>query len=354
MPWIVPAVGLFAAWANPDNAVDQARLMADLRGLPTKRAARGDGAHVQGLIDTEAYLVERLRAMGYEPELFPLSWTIRKQEEFDRKFEEKTGQPRARPGAPIDESLADHTWNNITVELRGCDLPNEVLIVGAHFDAVPNCPGADDNGSGTAGLLEIARVLKDSGPMRRTVRLIFFNLEEVGLKGSSEYARSLKPKLDAGEETVIGMLSLEMLGYYSDAPNSQRSPLPKIEGVFDPPTVGDFITLATTKKHAPFVKQVEAAMHDAAPGIKTLAPDFLPNLPLVPPDMLRSDNGPFLFLGLPAVMVTDTSNFRNPNYHRRTDTIDTLDPERFTLTVRGLAGAIRAVAEPAPAENDPP
>src|SRR5205823_6873781 len=114
----------------------------------------------------------------------------------------------------------------------GTDLPGEVLIVGGHFDAVPDAPGADDDGSGTAAVLELARVLKGH-PVRRTVRLIFFNLEEVGLKGSAEYLRSARPAFDSGKEKLIGMLSLEMLGYFSDAAGSQKSPIPRIEGVFD-------------------------------------------------------------------------------------------------------------------------
>src|SRR6185369_13008798 len=105
-------------------------------------------------------------------------------------------------------------------------------LLGAHFDAVPNAPGADDNGSGTAALLEIARVLHGR-TVRRTIRMVFFNLEEIGLKGSVEYVRLYKPTLDAKKESLIGMVSMEMLGFYSDEPKSQRSPIPKIEGVFD-------------------------------------------------------------------------------------------------------------------------
>lgn len=321
----------------PQDLVDRDRLMAEVARLPTRRAARGDAEHQRGLIRTEEHLLSRLREMGYEPEEFPLAWTLRA--EAGRMPESM------RPPAEALAAADGHAWRNLIVELRGNENPGDVLIVGAHFDAAPGAPGADDNGSGTAALLELARVLRDR-PMKRTVRLIFFNLEEIGLKGSAEYALRLRPRLESGAERVVGMLSLEMLGYYSDEPNSQRSPIPAIKDVFDPPTVGDFIALATTRKHAGFSARVADEMRRAAPGLKTLAPDFLPDAPLVTPDLLRSDNAPFLFLGIDAVMVTDTSNYRNPHYHRRTDTIDTLDAARFALTVRGLAGAVHAIAGP--------
>ncbi len=324
------------------DRVDRERLMAELAALPTMRAARGTAEQQRGLAETEEHLERRLREIGVEPGRFPLAWNLKLQEELEQKY----NVPVGRPAKEIDGALAERTWHNLIIEFPGRDLPKEVLIIGAHFDAAPGAPGADDNGTGTAALLELTRVLKDR-PLRRTVRLIFFNLEEIGLKGSAEYVRKNRAKWAAGEETVIGMVSLEMLGYFTDKPNSQRSPIPPIDGVFDPPTVGDFIAIGTTKKHAPFSKRLDEEMRRAAPGLKTVAPDFLPDLPLTPPDLMRSDNGPFLWAGLPAVMLTDTSNFRNPNYHRPTDTIETIDPERFTLVVRGLAGAIEAIAEPA-------
>lgn len=331
-------LALAAAAQPPQDLVDRDRLMGEVSRLPAKRAARGDAEHQRGLIRTEEHLLSRLRELGFEPEEFALAWNLRA---------EAARMPESMRPPPEALAAADgHVWRNFIVELRGRELPTEVLIVGAHFDAAPGAPGADDNGSGTAALLELARVLRDR-PMKRTVRLIFFNLEEIGLKGSAEYALRLRPRLESGEERVLGMLSLEMLGYYSDAPNSQRSPIPAIKGVFDPPTVGDFIALATTKKHAGFSTRLADEMRRAAPGLKTLAPDFLPDAPLVTPDLLRSDNAPFLFLGIDAVMVTDTSNYRNPHYHRRTDTIDTLDAARFALTVQGLAGAVHAIAGPA-------
>lgn len=313
--------------------------MTTLASLPTKRAARGDIAHQQGLIATEELITRELTAIGYTPQIQPLTWNLKVQAEFEAKL---GGKPDSRKAPETTDELASHTWHNIVVENRGTDLPSEVLILAAHLDAVPKSPGADDNGSGAAALLELARVLY-SRPLRRTVRFIFFNLEEVGLKGSAEYVRLLKPTLDAKKETVIGMVSLEMLGYYTDAPNSQRSPIPTIKGLFEPPTTGDFIGFATISKHSAFCRRLETEMKAAAPALKTFVADFSP---IAPPDFLRSDHAPFLLMGLPAVMLTDTSNFRNPNYHKPSDTIQTLDPARYTLVVRALAGAAHAIAEP--------
>jgi hypothetical protein len=94
-------------------------------------------------------------------------------------------------------------------------------------------------------------------------------------------------------------------------------------------------------------------MRDASPGLKTLLADFLPDVPWVPPDLLRSDHAPFLFAGQPALILTDTSNFRNPHYHQPSDTVETIDAARFTAVVRGVAGAVHAIAEPVATEQTP-
>jgi aminopeptidase YwaD len=336
------ALALRGPDALPQDLVQQQRLMTELAALPTARAARGDADSRRGLAATEDHLVDRLTAMGYEPRRLPLSWNLA----AERRAQARAGLP-VREAAPADLELTEHVWHNIVVELPGVgEQAAEVLIIGAHFDAAPGAPGADDNGTGTVALLELARVLKDR-PMSRTVRLVFFNLEEIGLKGSAEYVRSLRPRWDDGHERLIGMVSLEMLGYFTDEPNTQRSPIPPIKDLWDPPTVGDFIALATTRGHAAFARRLEQEMRHAAPGLKTVTPDFIPDWPLCPPDLLRSDHAPFLMTGHPGVMLTDTSNFRNPHYHRPTDTVGTIDTERFTLVVRGIAGAVYALAGPA-------
>src|SRR5690606_16197831 len=240
-------------------------------------------------------------------------------------------------------------WHNIIVDLPGTDLPGEVLILGAHFDAVPNAPGADDDGTGVAAILELARLLKDE-PMRRTVRLCLFNVEEAGMIGSGEYVhRVLTPRIQAGKETVVGMVALDMLGYFSDEPDSQRSPVDDIPGVTIP-TVGDFIAMGGIARHRDFSQAFAREMRAAAPECKVFVADFFP---IAPPDLLRSDHGPFLSAGLPAIILSDTANFRSPHYHTPGDTIDTIDEERFAAVVRAVAGAAHAIAEPARADEEP-
>jgi len=354
----VTVAGVALAGAPPSERVDGARLMATLREIPTSRSALGDASGVEGLVKTEAWVESSLRAMGYTPTLEPIWWAVPARDWPGQKKED------------LAEGASPRVWNNVIVEIVGRELPGEVLIVGAHFDAVPRSPGADDNGTGTAALMELALVLRDV-PMKRTVRFVFFNLEEVGLVGSRQNAENVRVRREKnrkeradrkevnskgtkgtkveneGDEAIVGMVSLEMLGFFTDAPNSQRSPIKAIEGVFVPPTVGDFISIVTVAAHQRFSKQLADGMisattdADGNPGLKVTRVDFSP-VPM--PDMLRSDHAPYLALNIPAVMLTDTANFRNPNYHKPSDTVETIDTERFTLVVKGLAGAVVEIA----------
>lgn len=335
-----------AAWAGPVEAspqqrIEQDRLIAKLKALPTKRAALGDIEHQKGLAETEELLVERLTEMGYQPELHALRWNLERQQQHEEELAASGVNVHRRSAPETTEELAARTWHNIIVELPGTEMPEEVLILGAHFDAFPGTPGADDNGTGTAALLEIARVFKDV-PMKRTVRLIFFNLEEIGLRGSADYVRDNRDTFRSGREKLIGMVSLEMLGYFTDEPDSQRSPVPPIPGVFEPPTVGDFIAIATVRAHQAFSQRLGREMQKAEPDLKVLVADFFP---VAPPDLLRSDHAPFMAAGLPGVILTDTSEFRNPHYHLPSDTVDTLDHRRFTKVVRALAAATQVIAD---------
>ena len=327
--------------------VSRDSLMTYLRSLPTKRSAVGDAAHLQGLRDTQDLLVKTLTDIGYSPERWP----------FELKPEEAVFW---KDRVPKDEK--DRQWENIVVKIEGrkpvdAGHPEQVVLFGAHFDAVPNSPGADDNGTGTAALLELARVLHGR-TFDRSVRLVFFNCEEVGLVGARKYAAAARRAMQENRAEIVVMVSIEMLGYFSDEPDSQRSPIPRIEGLFEPPTVADFIAIAGTQKHAGMLALIESSMREAAPEMKVVAPNFIPDLPFTPPDLLRSDHAPFLALGIPAFLIGDTANFRSPHYHQPTDTVDTIDPERFTLCVKGIANAIEHLANdetlPEPKSNAPP
>lgn len=325
------------------DRVDAQRIMGAIEALPAQRSGWGSAEHWAGLKQTERDIEAALSDLGYDVQSHDIPW-----------------RPMVGRLRPEDRDAQPPTMRNLWVRIQGNDaqLAHEVLVLGAHFDAVPRSPGADDNGSGTAALLEIARALRDVR-LKRTLYLVFFNLEEVGLVGSThwcqelaadwqsssfpregEYAEHAQPRTT----TLIGMVSLEMLGYYSSEPGSQRSPIDPIPGVFDPPSVGDFLAITTTAPHRAFSRALRDAMHKAEPRTKTLAADFFP---LPPPDIMRSDHAPFLSRGFPAVMLTDTANFRNPHYHQPTDTVNTLDPDRLAHAARALAGAVVILCEPA-------
>lgn len=312
---------------TPEAEVSQERLLATIRMLPTKRSPWGDAAHEEGLRQTEAILLRELRALGLKVIQDPVDFIGRR---VDRDSQANAHVP----------------YNNLIVEFPGRgEHASEVLLLGAHFDAVPNAPGADDNGTGTAALLEAARVLRDR-PLQRTIRLAFFNLEEVGLVGSRAYAERIRPDLESKKYTIVGMVSMDMLGYYTDAPGSQKSPIPPTR-FFQPPTTGDFIAAGGVMAHRAFSSSFERAMKEAEPRVKTVFVDFLP---IAPPDMLRSDHAPFMALGLPAIILSDTANFRSPHYHKPTDTIDTIDAERYAITVRAIIGGWWRLAGGDPAQ----
>jgi Zn-dependent M28 family amino/carboxypeptidase len=302
-------------------------------GLPTKRSARADAAHLEGLYKAQEFIAERLKEFGYVPALLEVNFI-------------GSTHDRSRP------------LYNIVAEIPGRapangDGAKEVVLVGAHFDAVPNSPGADDNATGVAALLEMARVLKEE-PLDRAVRFCFFNLEEQGLVGSSVYAHDLAPRLRDGKEKIVLMLSLDMLGYYRTEAGTQRTFIPEATG-FKSPKEGDFIAVVTTLKHRPSCQEFTRRMILACPEAKVVRIDFLPVLA----DLLRSDHAPFLGMGIPSLLVTDTADYRNPHYHKPTDTIETLDTDRLTRTVQALTGAVAETARvrhstpiPAPHQGD--
>lgn len=213
----------------------------------------------------------------------------------------------------------------------------ERIVVGAHYDAVHGTPGADDNASGVAALLELAVLLgKEPPPLR--VDLVAYTMEEppyfsTGQMGSAVHARALK---DAGV-AVRGMLSLEMLGYYSDAPDSQDYPLPAL-GLRYPDT-GNFLGVVGLPGDGGLTERVATAMRAGCPlPVESLtAPAGLPGVSL-------SDHASFWEQGFRAVMVTDTAFFRNRRYHTAEDTWDSLDYARMARAVQAVYAAVRTLA----------
>ncbi|CAN5854899.1 hypothetical protein BH11PLA1_BH11PLA1_12670 [soil metagenome] len=262
-------------------------------------------------------------------------------------------QPEASPPAPVTgiaRPAEPQPFGNIIFEIKGTRWPLEVVLVGAHFDAVPAAAGADDNGSGVAALMEIARVLP-AGSMERTVRFVLFDLEEARLVGSIQHYTRWKEAQarlpEAQREKIFAMLSLETMGYFDARPASQKNPFKGVKGLpAGDDLAGDFLALTTISRHSALVRAFDEAARGAAPGLKTLVVD---QFPFAPPDLLRSDHAPFLIGGVPAIMVTDTANFRNPNYHKATDTIETLNGPEFAKAVRGVCAGVYHLAAQADA-----
>ncbi|NDD28675.1 MAG: M20/M25/M40 family metallo-hydrolase [Proteobacteria bacterium] len=223
---------------------------------------------------------------------------------------------------------------NLVVRRDGtrADLP--AIVVGAHYDSVEGSPGADDNASGVAALIELARLTADVRPARSIV-FAFFSEEEVDMRGS----RFLAADLRAGGVAVEAMLSLEMLGFYCDAPESQRYPVSMLSWIY--PSRGDFVAFLGNLRSRRLTRTcVEAFRRTVAfPCEGLAAPDALR-------DVFRSDNASFWAEGFPAVMVTDTSNFRNPHYHKASDVPDTLAYDRLARVVLGLRGVLDRLVVP--------
>jgi hypothetical protein len=227
-------------------------------------------------------------------------------------------------------------YDNIVVTSGGAE-DGPYLLLGAHYDSVPGTPGADDNGSAVAICLECARLLKEH--QIGSTMIVFFNREEDGLLGSRDFTASLAGQSPGViEEAHV----FEMVGYCNRAPQSQRMP-PGIPG-FIAPDVGDFLALIANQRS-----------NAVGEALLKLAASYVPKFPVVAlkmhlgiekyiKDLHRSDHAPFWEAGIPALMWTDTSEFRNPHYHQASDTPDTLDYEFMARVARlALARAMSRV-----------
>jgi hypothetical protein len=232
--------------------------------------------------------------------------------------------------------------SNLIAELKGTTRPDEIIIIGGHYDAVANCPAANDNASGSAATLALARSFAGR-PQERTIRFVLFVNEEPPYfwtddMGSLVYARSCKERGDR----IVGMLSLETIGFYSDKPGSQEYPPPMSVAY---PSTGNFIGFVGMAESEEFVKRCVAAFRSSVDF-----PSEGAALTSLVPRVGASDHWSFWKQGYPAVMVTDTAPYRYPHYHKPTDTPEKLDYERMARVVTGLEGVVRTIAnEKAPA-----
>ena len=294
---------LLGAKGAGDVKVDPARLEAHVRALCGAFFPRNE-AHTQNLD----------RAAGY----------------IRAEFERARGAVSEQP-----YEVGRRTYRNV-VAVFGPET-KERIVVGAHYDAAGELPGADDNASGVAGLIELARLLGAAPPPVR-VELVAYSLEEPPYfrspyMGSAVHAGSLKR---SGADVRL-MVSLEMIGYFSDAEDSQAFPSPVLKMFY--PSRGDFISVVGKFGQGSVVRRVKGAMQGAS-----LLPVYSINAPRLVPGVDYSDHMNYWDAGYPAVMITDTAFYRNPNYHTARDTPDTLDYRRMALVVEGVHAAVVSAA----------
>jgi len=288
---------------------DEARLESYLKGHVTMLAGtigERNTQRYQGLMRAEEYIRLRFAALGF-----------RVQEQ----------------SYTVDGRQVKNLW----VETQGTRQPDEIVIIGAHYDSPSGSPGADDNASGTAALLELARLLRDAKP-GRTLRLVAFVNEEppffqTDLMGSRVFAATAARR----KEKIAAMLALESIGYFDGTPGSQRYPF--LLSLLYPDT-GDFIGFVGNSGSRSLLSRTVDAFRRTSPfpSQGAVAPEFFVGIGW-------SDHWSFWQEGYPAIMVTDTAPFRNPHYHESTDTPDRLDYGRMARVTAGLGRVVRELAK---------
>jgi hypothetical protein len=249
------------------------------------------------------------------------------------------GEELGSAGGRVEEqrfSAAGKEYRNILASFGPAT--RERIVVGAHYDTEGPLPGADDNASGVAGLLELARLLGREPPGLR-VELVAYALEEMPFfatpeMGSHVHARSLAKS----GVPVRAMFSLEMIGFFSDDPGSQKFPFSLLRLFY--PDRGNFIAVVGRVRDGLLVRRVKRSMRSASdlPVHSIAAPRSVPGLDL-------SDHASYWDAGYPAVMITDTAFYRNDRYHTERDTPDSLDHRRMAKVVDAVLGAIRDLAK---------
>lgn len=258
-------------------------------------------------------------------------------------FERHSDRDRYQAREYLLQALTEAGWQpylqvfkqgvNVVAERSGSDPQAGRILVAAHYDTVPGSPGADDNGTGVATTLEVARLL-GSRPTPRGLQVVFFDQEEQGLLGSFAFAAN-----PSYLENLQGVIIPEMLGYACYQPGCQTYPrgLP-----FQPPTEqGDFLFAAGDQEHLPLL----SAFQQGQSGLPAVFTFPVPLRGLLSPDFLRSDHAPFWQQGIGAVVITDTANFRTPHYHQPTDTPATLDQKFFAGAAQIVVNATTTLLE---------
>jgi Zn-dependent M28 family amino/carboxypeptidase len=298
-----------ASLRNLASQVDAARLMSRIERLQafgTRSSYRPESAAAAD------WIAGQLRDWGYEVTLEPVPW----------------------PGQP-------HPWHNVIATRRGTTSPEKVYVLGAHYDSQAGhrfkpeavAPGADDNASGMAGVLEAAEILR-SASFGSTVQFIAFAGEEQMLRGSLIHVKHLRSDTSS---SVQAALIFEMIGYTGPT----QKPVPACPP--PPASGGNFLGALANKSSQPLLDRYLATTGRLVPE--------LPLASCVNGLVARSDHFPFWMAKLPALMLTDTANYRNPNYHKPTDTLDTINPAFAAAATRSALVFLAELAglEPGPA-----
>jgi len=249
-----------------------------------------------------------------------------------------------------DFDYGSYTGKNYIGTKTGTTDDEYVYICDAHYDSQIATPGADDNGSGVVGFLEAARILSNYN-FKKTIKFIGFDLEEAGLIGSEAYVQENL----SSEEQIAGVLNFEMIGYYTEEPNTQTLPAGfdlvfpvQYAEIENDSSRGNFIANFGVVNQNDWELAYDNAAEMYVPELRVITFVAPENWEIVAPDLGRSDHGPFWLADHPAVMLTITAEFRNPNYHMPTDTVGTLS---FTFMSNVVKAAIATLAQEAVIQN---
>jgi Zn-dependent M28 family amino/carboxypeptidase len=290
---------IWIANVSSPTSVDPARLETHIRALSESFVPR-DESHPENLDRCAAYI----------------------RREFESAHARVSEQPFTIDGK---------TYRNVIAHFG--PETKELVVVGAHYDTHGPMPGADDNASGVAGLLELARLLGAAQlPVR--VELVAYTLEELPFFRSEQMGSAMHAKALKREGAVVRvMFSLEMIGYFSDAPDSQHFPISVLSLFY--PKEGNFISVIGKMGEGMLVRKIKKAMAEA-----TSLPVYSINAPRLIPGVDFSDHLSYWREGYPAVMITDTAFYRNANYHTMWDTAERLDYQRMSQVVEGVYAAV--------------
>ncbi|MCU0694015.1 MAG: M28 family peptidase [Polyangiaceae bacterium] len=325
--------GLGQAGSDGGSATDG--FSADTALPDTGTDAAADAAHEGGTPVDPAVMAQEMREVvaKLSVDLFPRDHSNPQHLDEAAAYITKKLEAHAGPVTEQTYTVAGTTYRNVMASLG--PEGGERVVVGAHYDAVSVAPGADDNASGVAGLLQLAAVMANDVLSKR-VDFVAFTLEEpphfaTGDMGSARHANMLA---NHGTD-VVAMFALEMIGYYDDKPRSQTFPFPGLEAVYG--NVGDFVAVIGRTDQSELVEQVKTAMDGAMMlRVESLAaPASLEGVDF-------SDHRSYWTHGWRALMITDTAFYRNTAYHKPNDTMDRLDFEKMADVVLGVRAAVLA------------